>query len=69
MASHFSSIGLPVNDASEFASIAERVLRLVGHPEIIDEPWFATGRERAEHVALRGVQVRAGEHGDRTRRR
>lgn len=30
--------------------IAERVLRLVGHPELIDEPWFATGRERAEHA-------------------
>ena len=24
-------------------SIAERVMRLVGHPEVIDEPWFATG--------------------------
>ena len=23
--------------------IAERVLELVGHPEVIDEPWFATG--------------------------
>ncbi|MFG1927206.1 CaiB/BaiF CoA transferase family protein [Cryptosporangium sp. NPDC048952] len=31
-------------------SIAERVLRLVGHPEVIDEPWFATGRGRAAHV-------------------
>jgi crotonobetainyl-CoA:carnitine CoA-transferase CaiB-like acyl-CoA transferase len=31
-------------------SIAERVMRLVGHPEVIDEPWFATGRERVEHV-------------------
>ena len=30
-------------------TIAERVMRLVGHPEVIDEPWFATGRERAEH--------------------
>ncbi|MFI6456072.1 CaiB/BaiF CoA transferase family protein [Streptosporangium amethystogenes] len=33
-------------------SIAERVLRLVGHPEVIDEPWFASGRERAEHADL-----------------
>jgi len=32
--------------------IAERVMRLVGHPEVIDEPWFATGRGRAEHVDL-----------------
>lgn len=25
-------------------SIAERVMRLVGRPEFIDEPWFASGR-------------------------
>lgn len=31
-------------------SIAERVMRLVGHPEVIDEPWFATGRQRAQHA-------------------
>ncbi|WP_116995549.1 CaiB/BaiF CoA transferase family protein [Desertimonas flava] len=31
-------------------SIAERVLRLVGRPELIDEPWFATGHERAQHA-------------------
>jgi crotonobetainyl-CoA:carnitine CoA-transferase CaiB-like acyl-CoA transferase len=30
--------------------IAERVLRLVGHPEVIDEPWFRSGRERAQHA-------------------
>jgi crotonobetainyl-CoA:carnitine CoA-transferase CaiB-like acyl-CoA transferase len=30
-------------------NIAERVLRLVGHPEVITEPWFATGHGRAEH--------------------
>lgn len=30
-------------------NIAERVMRLVGHPEVIDEPWFATGKGRAEH--------------------
>ncbi|MDQ1044671.1 CaiB/BaiF CoA-transferase family protein [Streptomyces sp. V4I2] len=30
-------------------SIAERVMRLVGRPELIDEPWFATGAERAAH--------------------
>jgi crotonobetainyl-CoA:carnitine CoA-transferase CaiB-like acyl-CoA transferase len=33
-------------------SIAERVMRLVGHPEVIDEPWFKTGLGRAEHVEL-----------------
>ena len=31
-------------------SIAERVMRLVGHPEVIDEPWFASGAERAAHA-------------------
>lgn len=33
-------------------SIAERVLRLVGHPEVIDEPWFRTGAGRAAHADL-----------------
>ena len=33
-------------------SIAERVLRLVGHPEVIDEPWFASAAGRAAHVDL-----------------
>lgn len=32
--------------------IAERVLELVGHPEVISEPWFASGGGRAEHVDL-----------------
>ena len=31
-------------------AIAERVLRLVGHPEVIDEPWFAAGNTRAQHA-------------------
>lgn len=30
-------------------NIAERVMRLVGHPEVVDEPWFASGAERAKH--------------------
>jgi len=33
-------------------AIAERVLILVGHPEVIKEPWFATGAGRAEHTDL-----------------
>jgi crotonobetainyl-CoA:carnitine CoA-transferase CaiB-like acyl-CoA transferase len=33
-------------------SIAERVMRLVGHPEVIDEPWFAKGSTRVEHADL-----------------
>lgn len=35
--------------SSSATRIAERVLRLVGHPEVVDEPWFASGRGRAEH--------------------
>ncbi|NBM19300.1 CaiB/BaiF CoA-transferase family protein [Streptomyces sp. GC420] len=31
-------------------SVAERVMRLVGRPELIDEPWFATGAGRAAHA-------------------
>jgi crotonobetainyl-CoA:carnitine CoA-transferase CaiB-like acyl-CoA transferase len=31
-------------------SIAERVMRLVGHPELIAQPWFATGTGRAAHA-------------------
>ena len=31
-------------------SIAERVMRLVGRPEFVDEPWFASGARRAEHA-------------------
>jgi crotonobetainyl-CoA:carnitine CoA-transferase CaiB-like acyl-CoA transferase len=31
-------------------SIAERVMRLVGRPDLIEQPWFTTGSGRAEHV-------------------
>ena len=31
-------------------SIAERVMRLVGRPDVVDEPWFATGHQRAQHA-------------------
>lgn len=31
-------------------SVAERVMRLVGRSDVIDEPWFATGAERALHA-------------------
>ncbi|MFG2362241.1 CaiB/BaiF CoA transferase family protein [Streptomyces mirabilis] len=31
-------------------SIAERLMRLVGRPELIEEPWFATGADRARHA-------------------
>ena len=47
-------------------SIAERVLRLVGHPEVLDEPWFATGRQRAARADLLDDYV-GGWIGERTR--
>jgi crotonobetainyl-CoA:carnitine CoA-transferase CaiB-like acyl-CoA transferase len=31
-------------------SIAERVLALVGRPDLVAQPWFGSGRERAEHA-------------------
>jgi crotonobetainyl-CoA:carnitine CoA-transferase CaiB-like acyl-CoA transferase len=31
-------------------SIAVRVMRLVGRPELTEEPWFASGGERAKHA-------------------
>ncbi|MGH3656930.1 MAG: CaiB/BaiF CoA transferase family protein, partial [Micromonosporaceae bacterium] len=31
-------------------AIAERVMTLVGHPEVVSEPWFRTGRDRADHA-------------------
>lgn len=31
-------------------NIAERVVRLVGRSDFIDEPWFASGHERAQHA-------------------
>ncbi len=31
-------------------SIAERVMRMVGKPDVIDQPWFATGAGRAQHA-------------------
>lgn len=31
-------------------SVAERLMHLVGRPELIDEPWFATGADRARHA-------------------
>ncbi|MFI0942999.1 CaiB/BaiF CoA transferase family protein [Streptomyces sp. NPDC021020] len=36
--------------SSSAQSVAERVLRLVGHPEFTAEPWFATGAGRAAHA-------------------
>ncbi|MEU6216082.1 CoA transferase [Streptomyces sp. NPDC047022] len=33
-------------------SVAERVMRLVDRPELIEEPWFSTGEGRARHAEL-----------------
>ncbi|MER7111653.1 CaiB/BaiF CoA transferase family protein [Streptomyces sp. NPDC000229] len=33
-------------------SIAERVMRLVGRPDLITEPWFAEGTTRAQHTDI-----------------
>lgn len=38
--------------SSSAQSIAERIMILVGHPELLDEPWFASGHGRAENVDL-----------------
>jgi crotonobetainyl-CoA:carnitine CoA-transferase CaiB-like acyl-CoA transferase len=47
-------------------SVAERVMRLVCRAELIDEPWFATGAGRAQHVDLLDEIVSAWV-GERTR--
>ncbi|MFE7174055.1 CaiB/BaiF CoA transferase family protein [Streptomyces sp. NPDC057616] len=47
-------------------SVAERVLHLVGRPELIDEPWFATGAERARHADVLDAAV-GGWIAERTR--
>ena len=33
-------------------SVAGRVMELVGHPEVTHEPWFDSGRTRAEHAEM-----------------
>lgn len=40
-------------------SVAERLMRLIGHAEIIDEPWFGSGTTRAEHADLLDAHVAA----------
>ena len=36
--------------SSSADTVAQRTMRLVGHPEVIDAPWFRTGTERAKHA-------------------
>jgi crotonobetainyl-CoA:carnitine CoA-transferase CaiB-like acyl-CoA transferase len=38
--------------SSSTQTVAERVMRLIGHPEVIDEPWFALAGERVAHADL-----------------
>ncbi|MFD1657369.1 CaiB/BaiF CoA transferase family protein [Streptomyces caeni] len=38
-------------------SVAERVMRLVGRPDLADEPWFATGTGRARHADVLDAAV------------
>jgi crotonobetainyl-CoA:carnitine CoA-transferase CaiB-like acyl-CoA transferase len=49
---YLTSDGKWVAVSSSATSIAERIMRIIGHPELIDEPWFATGAGRAEHSDL-----------------
>lgn len=44
--------------SSSAQSVAERIMMLVGHPEILEEPWFATGRGRAKRADLIDGYVR-----------
>jgi crotonobetainyl-CoA:carnitine CoA-transferase CaiB-like acyl-CoA transferase len=41
---------LAMSTASQ--SIAERVMGMIGHPEIAQEPWFGSGAGRAQHADL-----------------
>jgi crotonobetainyl-CoA:carnitine CoA-transferase CaiB-like acyl-CoA transferase len=36
--------------SSASTSVAERVMRLVGRPDLAEEPWFSSARERVAHV-------------------
>jgi crotonobetainyl-CoA:carnitine CoA-transferase CaiB-like acyl-CoA transferase len=36
--------------SSSAQSVAERIMTTVGHAELLSEPWFASGRGRAEHA-------------------
>lgn len=39
-------------------SVAERIVRLVGRPDLVAEPWFATGVGRVEHRGLLDDAIR-----------
>ncbi|QEC48439.1 CoA transferase [Baekduia soli] len=46
---YLSKDGVWLGVSASAQSIAERVMRLVGHPEFVDEPWFANHTGRLEH--------------------
>ncbi|MCP4436982.1 MAG: CoA transferase [Actinomycetia bacterium] len=48
--SYLTSDGRWLAISTSATPIAERVMTLVGHPEVIDEDWFASASGRAEHV-------------------
>lgn len=52
--------------SSSATSIAERVMRLVGRVDLVDEPWFSTGSGRVAHVEEIDAAV-AGWIGERSR--
>jgi crotonobetainyl-CoA:carnitine CoA-transferase CaiB-like acyl-CoA transferase len=47
-----SSDGRWLAISTSATSVAERVMTLIGHPEVIDEPWFDAATGRAEHGDL-----------------
>ena len=47
---YVTSDGTWVAVSTSAQSVAERVVRLVGRPELAEEPWFASGATRAEHA-------------------
>jgi crotonobetainyl-CoA:carnitine CoA-transferase CaiB-like acyl-CoA transferase len=38
--------------SSSSQAVAERVMQLIGHPEITEEPWFASAGQRVQHADL-----------------
>jgi crotonobetainyl-CoA:carnitine CoA-transferase CaiB-like acyl-CoA transferase len=47
---YLTSDGKWVAVSTSAQSVAERVVGLVGRPELAEEPWFASGATRAEHA-------------------
>lgn len=47
-----TSDGTWVAVSTSAQSVAERVMRLVGRPELTEEPWFTTGSGRAAHCEV-----------------